>query len=162
MSDNDAGGAVENPNEEINWEERAKKAEAKIVDLKKSSKEVTEQKEETPEAPKEALDESSIQRILATEKYLDANPELRDHKELFNKLTSSGELTEDGAKAAILAQNPEIVNRQKTNSMSITGDIVTPEKSTYTMDEVKQIAWNNQNAYNALMDRVDKGEATIT
>lgn len=161
MTENTAGGTVETPNEDVNWEERAKKAEAKIVDLKKSSKEEVEKKEETPETPKEVLDESSIQRILASEKFMDANPELREHKATFDKLTSSW-LSEAGAKAAILADNPEITNRQKTNSMSITGDIVTPDKSTYTMDEVKQLASNDQRGYNALMDRVDKWEVTIT
>lgn len=155
MSEEFADGSVETPNEEINWEERAKKAEAKIVDLKKTPKEV--------ETPKEAevFDESSVKEILARERFLDKNPEIRDFEEDFIKFTSSW-LTEAQAKSAILASNPEIVNREKTNSMGINGTPPSPDKTVFTEEEFLHIAKNDQQSYNSLIARKQKGEIRIT
>lgn len=93
MSEENAGGTVETPTvEELTSQLEAKdqalaKAEAKIVAMKTSTKEV-EPKEEAPVAEPKVLDESMIQGILAREKFLDANPEIREFQEDFTQLTS--------------------------------------------------------------------------
>lgn len=166
MSEENAGGTVENPTvEELASQLEAKdqalaKAEAKIVEMKKSTKEV-EPKEEAPVAEPKVLDESMIQGILAKEKFLDANPEIREFEEDFTKLTSQW-VSVEVAKAEILARNPEIANRQKTNSLGMTWELPSADKTTYTEEEFVQIAWTNQPLYNQLVAKKQKGEITIT
>lgn len=160
MSEEFADGTVETPNEEVNWEERAKKAEAKIVELKKTPKEVEPTGKKETEIQKENFDESIIDAMLERKDFIKSNPELVWFEDRLKELTSSG-FTLQEAKWAILAGNPELANRQKTNSMSMTWEAFSSDKTVYTQDELVKIAKENQQLYNKLTERLDKGEITI-
>lgn len=160
MSENVAGGTVETPETEINWEERAKKAEAKIVELKKTPKETTPEAEPVKEEPK-GMSTDDFNAMYEERKFFENNSELAEHKDTLKDLVSKGNSWED-AKFLLERRDPTIAARQNTNSMDMSWDLYTPEKTTYTESEVEAIADKDQAAYNALMEKVDKGEAVIT
>lgn len=141
MAEENAVESVETT-ETIDWEQRARKAEAKIVDMKKS---VTpeEKKEETPETPKEevnAIDlKEQVKKEMALDSFIDSNPDFAEKRGDIEKLTSNG-LTFDEAKDILIKRDPTFAERQKTNSMSMNWDF-SPwiTKNTYSAEDLGKL-----------------------
>jgi hypothetical protein len=85
MSENNADGTVETP---IDWEARAKKAEAKIVADKQSNKE-TPEVVETPEVkPATDTPDFMTREDYQKEEFFKNNTELAEHKDTINEYVS--------------------------------------------------------------------------
>jgi hypothetical protein len=96
MTNEDAGGTVETPTideltTQLTAEKEARaKAEAKIVDMKKASKETTPKTKETTvkEVPEVDTSKFMTKEDFEKEKFFESNPELVEHKDTINEYVS--------------------------------------------------------------------------
>jgi hypothetical protein len=121
MTNEDAGGTVETPTideltNQLTAEKEARaKAEAKIVDMKKTSKETKS------EVNKETVKSENFmtREDYAAEEFFKANNDLVEHKETLTELVSKGNSWED-AKFLLERKDPTIANRKIANQTNFT------------------------------------------
>lgn len=134
-----ADGTVETP---IDWEARAMKAEAKIVDMKTNQK----KSEEKKETPKEVDTNFMTREDFEKEKFFDNNPDLVEHKENIDNLVSKWYSLKD-AKIVILEEDKTIKARQTTKNSNFTNwEIAADWGQTYTQEEVANLPFNERKA----------------
>ena len=154
MSENLADGTVETP---IDWEARAKKAEAKIVADKQSKKETTPEVI-TPEVKTEDTSNFMTRADFEKDKFFESNPNLVDHKESINELVSKWYSLDD-AKTVTLAKDTTIASRQNTQNSNFTAWAADFSKATYTTDELTNLP---QNEYNKVIELSKQGKVQFT
>jgi hypothetical protein len=111
---NNAGGTVETP--KIDWEARAMKAEAKIVDMKTNQPETkTEEVKTEPVTNNNFMTREDYQK----EEFFKNNPELSEHKDIINEKVSKGYSLED-ARTVLLSQDETIQARKITQNTNFT------------------------------------------
>ena len=103
----------------IDWEARAKKAEAKIVDMKTNQTETTTTKETPKTEPVVDNNNYMTREDYQKEEFFKNNPELAEHKDIINEKVSNGYSLED-AKTVILAQDSTIQARKTTQNANFT------------------------------------------
>lgn len=100
----------------IDWEARAKKAEAKIVDMKTNQPETkTEEVKTEPVTNNNFMTREDYQK----EEFFKNNPELSEHKDIINEKVSKGYSLED-AKTVLLSQDETIQARKITQNTNFT------------------------------------------
>ena len=159
MSDNiNAGGTVETPTVE-SLQAQLQKAEAKIVDLKKSTKETTTT-EETPKT--EPIVENNNNYMTrddyAKEEFFRNNPELLEHKDAISEKVSKWYSLDD-AKTVLLSQDKTIEARKNTQNSNFTAWSGDYSKSSYTSDDLEKLS---QREYNQVMTLQEQGKVIIT
>ena len=92
---------------EVDWQERARKAEAKIVELKQSKQEVPH------------IDDTFLDKKLEERDFFKANPEFQEHREKIVEYTSKG-ISFETAKAEIERLDPTIVSRKVSQHANFT------------------------------------------
>lgn len=103
--------------ETIDWEQRARKAEAKIVDMKKS---VTPKEEEpNEEKPQEAMTKDQLEAFYAEKKFFENNPDMMEYKDKITEYTSKG-IDFEKAKLLVEADDETIRNRKVASQMNFT------------------------------------------
>jgi hypothetical protein len=122
-NENIADGTVETPSVEelttqLNAEKEARaKAEAKIIDMKKSTKET---KEEVKKAqPKTENSNFMTREDYIAEEFFKQNSDLVEHKETLTELVEKGNSWED-AKFLLERKDPTIANRKIANQANFT------------------------------------------
>ena len=155
MSDINADGTVETPTiEEL--QAKLVKAEWKIVEMKKTSKEtkvVETPKTETTDTPNFMTREDFEQ-----EKFFEQNPWLVEHKESISEKVSKGYTLED-AKTVLLSQDKTIEARKNTQNSNFTTWTPDFNKSSYTIEDLEKLP---QWEYNKIMELKKQGKVTIT
>lgn len=155
MTDENADGTVETPTVE-ELQARLDKAEAKIVDMKKSTKEV-EPKVESEDTPKADVD---INAILDERDYFNANPEMLWYKEQIKAYTSKW-LSYAESEQLVKSNDETFKNREKTKAMNITWGSEWGTKSSYTMEELASIWKQNPSAYADIMAKFKTWSVTV-
>lgn len=122
----------------IDWEARAKKAEAKIInDAKNSTESQTETKE--VEVKAETTNNNYMTREdYEKEKFFEANTELIEHKDNINKLVSEGYTLQD-AKTVTLANDPTIQARQNSSNSNFTDWMSGGGKKSYSQEALQKL-----------------------
>ena len=156
MSDNNADGTVETPSVE-DLQAKLLKAEAKIVDMKKSSTpetpEVKVEEVKTPETPN-----FMTRQDFEAERFFENNKDYTEHKDFILEKVSMGNSFHE-AKALAKLKDSTIENRQKTKQSNFTTWEVPIDKQSFTMDQL----WDmSQDDYNRAMDLVDSGKAKVS
>lgn len=142
----------------IDWEARAKKAEAKIVDMKNNQTE-TVKAEETPKTEPAVETHNYMTRAdFEKEKFFEANSELVEHKDKINEYVSKGYSLED-AKTVLLAKDETIANRKTTQNSNFTDWVADIQQTSYTREELWDLP---QAKYNEVMKLRKEGKITIT
>ena len=100
----------------IDWEARAKKAEAKIVDMKTNQ---TETKTEDVKTETVTDNNYMTREDYQKEEFFKNNPELAEHKDIINEKVSAGYTLED-AKTVLLAQDKTIEARKVAQNSNFT------------------------------------------
>lgn len=101
----------------IDWEARAKKAEAKIVDMKTNQPET--RTEEVKTEPVVQDNNYMTREDYQKEEFFKNNPELAEHKDIINEKVSNGYSLED-AKTVVIAQDSTIQARKTTQNANFT------------------------------------------
>jgi len=159
MSENNAGGTVETPSiEEL--QKRLDKAEAKIVDLKKNSKEdKSVDPVETPDQPKAEFSSNDFDKMYEERKFFESNPDMVEFKEALNGYTSKW-LSFDDAKALVEQKDETYLNRKKTQQANFTNwELPDTERLNYTQDELASMS---QVQYNKVMEWYESWKINIT
>lgn len=151
MSDINADGTVETPTVE-ELQARLQKAEAKIVDLKKTpTKEITPV--ETPKNPKPTDNNFMTREDYDKERFFENNKDLVEHKDKINEYISKWNSLDDAKfliERDIKAVDPTIANRKIANNSDFTSwDI--PVDNTYSMEDLAKIGKVNPWKYTQLM-----------
>lgn len=151
---NNVDGTTETP---IDWEARAKKAEAKIVDIKTNQKE-TPKAEEAIEA-KTTVDTPNFmtREDFEQEKFFEQNEWLLDHRDKIKEYVSKWYSLDD-AKTVLLSKDKTIEARKNTQNSNFTAWTPDFNKSTYTMDDLKNLS---QNEYNQVIKLKAEGKIII-
>lgn len=156
MSTENAEVTVETT-ETIDWEQRAKKAEAKIVDMKKS---VTPKEESTEEVKTETtgFDEEAFERKYEEKKFFEANPDMLEYKDKLAEYTSKGIWFKE---AKILVENSDetIANRKVASQINFTSWDTTQAQATYTRADLENMT---QSEYNNVKALQEQGKVKIT
>lgn len=135
---------------DIDWEARAKKAEAKIVELKKTGT-------QTQEEPQAGLSKQELEAFYNEKKFFESNPDMSEYKDKLSEYTSKG-LSWEEARVLVEKQDPSFENRKVSQKMNFTAwDI--PVDNVVTKEMLAQA---DQNEYNRLMDMVESGKAKLT
>lgn len=120
--------------EAMEWKakaERTDKAEKKIVELKRQSREI----KETPNGN----DESYTKQDAMLDKFIAKNPDLEGSEEEIKGYLAKGIEMEE---AKILVQNKDktVKNLKKMESMSVSASEKSSQKQTYTESEIKSMS----------------------
>ena len=115
MSEENAEVTVETTETVEELQERLRKAEAKIVDMKKST---TPAKEEAPKVETQGFDEDAFEKKYEEKKFFESNPDMVEYKEMLLEKVSKWNSWKE---AKLLVENSDstIAERKKTNSMDI-------------------------------------------
>jgi len=155
MSDIIADGTVETPNVE-DLQARLSKAEAKIIDLKKSSTKETPKVEDTLKVePTEDTPNFMTREDYQKEEFFKNNTELLDHKDDINEYVSKWYSLED-AKTVVISKDKTIEARKNTENSNFTAWSLDIWKTSFTKEEL----WNmNQSDYNKTMALIESWKA---
>ena len=170
MSDtNNADGTVETPNiEDLQEQLKVKddaiaKAEAKIVDMKKSSKETTpEVKTEAPvEVNTEDTSKFMTREDFEKDKFFESNPDLADHKDSINELVSKWYSLDD-AKTVTLAKDKTIESRKNTQNSNFTDWASWGGVQTYSSEDLYNLWQKDPALKRKAMEQIAAGKAIET
>ena len=158
MSDNIAETSVETV-ETVDWEQRAKRAEAKIVDMKKSTTEYSETGEEADLAEPKGLNTSELEAFYNEKKFFESNPEMSEYKDALAEYTSKW-ISWDKAKALVELDDPTIANRKVAKQANFTSwETPLPDSTTYSQDDLIKMP---QAQYEKVMALKQEGKVVIT
>lgn len=135
----------------MEWKKKAdrlEKAERTLVEQKRKLKDL-ESNPKSDDAPMTKFD-------FELEKFIDKNPEVSEYRDEIAKMAKEKKLTLAQAKILVESDDKTVLNRKKI-SQSRVSDWETPEKSSYTKE---QLAKMDRKAFNYAMDRIDAGKAT--
>lgn len=155
MAEENAEVTVETTETVESMQAKLAKAEAKIVEMKKST---TPAEPEPVTTETNGFDDAAFERKYDEKKFFEANPNMSEYKEQLTEYVNKG-ISYDKAKALVELDDPTIANRkvaQKTNFTSWEAHI---QQVTYTMAELWELP---QNEYNKVMALKAKGEVNIT
>lgn len=154
--ENTAVDTVETTKTAEELEAALKKAEAKIVEMKKSATpEQVEAKEETSEAPATVKPED-MEKFYEERKFFESNPDLLEHADKLKEYNSKG-IGWDEAKALVELKDPTIANRKVAKKMNFTaGDI--PADSTVSNKELESMS---QEDYTKARDLMKAGKLKL-
>ena len=160
MSENNAGGAVETTKTAEELQESLRKAEAKIVELKKSNATPKEEpKEEAPKAETTGFDENAYKKLREEEKFFESNPDMSEYKEQLKEKLAKGYTWAD-AKLSVENNDETYLNRKNAQKANFTNwELPNTEKSSYTQEELKSLP---QAQYNKVIEWHKSWKITIT
>lgn len=176
MSDNNAGGAVENPKENgdtsFNREALLEKSPEELAELvMKASAGTIRYKNELEELKKHTPTEQRPNEVKATEnnkgdfeafyaekKFFEENPEMSEYKDKLTEYTSKG-LSWEEARTLVSNQDPSIANRKVASQSNFTAWDTPNFKTSYSQDELKNLP---QIEYNRVMELRNQGKVYIT
>ncbi len=141
----------------IDWEARAKKAEAKIQDIKNSETPKGEVKEETPVTETPIVKPEDMEKFYEERKFFENNPDLVEHKEKLKEYNEKG-LSWDKARKLVEDDDPTIANRKVAKQINFTSWEV-PSDATVTN---KQLEDMSQEEYTKARDLMKAGKLKLT
>lgn len=110
---------------EVDWQERAKKAEAKIVELKQSKQEVPQ------------IDDTFLDKKLEERDFFKSNPDLNEHRDKILDYTSKG-ISFEKAKTLVEMDDPTIVSRKVSQHANFTSWEV-PMSNAISQEEIAKL-----------------------
>lgn len=154
---NTVDGSTETP--KIDWEARALKAEAKIIDDKKST---NPSQTETVTTNSETQVDTNTPNYMTREdfekeKFFEANTELSEHKDKINEYVSKGYSLQD-AKTVLLSQDETIQARKITQNTNFTSWTPDFSQNVYSQDELMKLP---QHEFNKVMEMKAQGKVII-
>lgn len=141
----------------IDWEARAKKAEAKIVDMKNNQTETTTTQEIPKTEPVVDNNNYMTREDYQKEEFFKNNPELAEHKDIINEKVSNGYSLED-AKTVVLAQDSTIQARKTTQNANFTAWTPDFSRTEYSIADLESMP---QAQYEKVMKASEKWEVVI-
>ena len=159
MSTENAEGTVENTKTAEELQESLRKAEAKIVELKKSTATPKEEpQEEAPKAETVGFDEEAFEKKYEEKKFFEANPDMLEYKDKLAEYTSKGIWFKE---AKLLVENSDetIANRKVASQTNFTSWDVPQAQATYTRADLENMTQSEYNNAKALQEQ---GKVTIT
>lgn len=149
-----AEGTVENTKTVEQLSESLKKAEAKIVEMKKSTTPA-----EKPEVETKGFDDEAFEKKYEEKKFFESNPDMLEYKDKLTEYTSKG-IGYNEAKLLVENSDETIANRKVAAKIDFTSwdapqNIVTQ----MTKAELEKLP---QAEYNKVMDLRQEGKMTIT
>ena len=169
MTNEDAGGTVETPTideltTQLTAEKEARaKAEAKIVDMKKTSKETTPKTKETTvkEVPEVDTSKFMTKEDFEKEKFFESNPELVEHKDTINEYVSKWYSLED-AKVVVISKDSTIQARANTNNSNFTDWMSWGGTKTYSWEDLYKLWQKDPALKRQAMEDIAAGKAIET
>lgn len=147
LFDDDSSQEEDDAHEDVDWESRAKKAERKIVELKKS-------KTSQPNDMEAVID----QRIAEIEFYR-SNPDAKDHEKTIKDYVKKGISLDKAYKLAVMDSDDENrTSKQQRSNRTRTASDSAPIQSQYTLAELEKMPYDQ---YTKVMARHEKGEIKI-
>jgi hypothetical protein len=148
LFDDDSSQEEDDAHESIDWEARAKKAEKKVVELKKTSK----------SAPSTDI-ESIVDKRLAEREFFRDNPEAKELDKEIRGYTKKGLSLEKAYKLAQMdAESDNRTSKQARSNRATLASNSAPTQSQITLSELEKLPIHE---YNTMRDRIDKGEVRI-
>lgn len=157
MSEENAEGTVENTKTAEELQESLRKAEAKIVELKKSTATPEKPKEEAP-AETTGFDEQAFERKYEEKKFFEANPDMVEYKDKITEYTSKG-INFAKAKILVEADDETIKNRKVASQTNFTSWDVPQAQASYTQEQVAQMPIEQRKQ---VWGQAKAGKVTIT
>lgn len=150
-----------NDNQEIDYKALYEEKEAKVSELEWliQKHKTKEKKKPETQAPNIDIDEI-MEKKLAERDFFKNNPEMLEHKDAIQKLTSTGLVDYKQAKAAIIEKDPTIANRQVANQTNFT-DSSWYSKTSYTQEELAEIGRKDQVKFRKIWADKQAGKITI-
>ena len=139
MSENNADGTVETTKTAEEYKESLRKAEAKIVELKKSNATAEDKPkgEDLKPEPEVNTATQDFDKLYEERKFFENNPDFVESKDAILGYTSKG-ISYDEAKILVERNDPTYIARQKSKQSNFTsGD--EPIGDSYTMEQLAQI-----------------------
>jgi len=161
MSDSNVGDTTKNIETEdkvIDWEARAKHAEARIQSIRNTSTQDEDEEDNVVENKSNSFDENTYMKLREEEKFFDANPDMLEYKEkVLARVAKWNSFKE--AKALVELDDETIANRKTAQNTNFTsGD--TPNE---LVSIKKSDLWDmSQEKYNKAMDAIESGKAKLT
>ena len=128
---------------DIDWESRAKRAEAKIVELKKTGT-------QTQDEPQAGLSKQELEAFYNEKKFFETNPDMFEYKDKLSEYTSKG-LSWEEARVLVEKQDPSFENRKVSQKMNFTAWDTPDDTSSYTMEQLADIGKRNPSKYAQIM-----------
>lgn len=157
MSEENAVDTVETTKTAEELAESLRKAEAKIVELKKTA---TPAKEESVEVKTETVwfDEEAFERKYEEKKFFESNPDMLEYKDKLAEYTAKGIWWKE---AKVLVENSDetIANRKVASQTNFTSWEPAVNTPTYSRQDLEKMS---QEEYNKVKDLQEQGKVTIT
>lgn len=158
MSEENAEGTVENTETVETLSEKLKKAEAKIVDMKRTTTPEVKAEDVVVENNTSWFDEDAFEKKYAEKKFFETNPEMSEYKEQISDYVAKW-ISYDKAKALVEIDEPSIRNRKVAQNANFTAWDANYQTNSYTQAELIALP---QGEYNRVMALKEKGKVTIT
>ncbi len=161
MSEQDnAAGPVETPKTAEELQTALSKAEAKIVEMKKTATQPEPVKEVTPE-PVQSFDDDAFEKKYAEKKFFESNPDMVEYKDKLTEYTSTG-LSYEKAKILVETDDATIANRKVASQTNFTSwDVPQAWQTTYTMEEFAEIWRQNPTRYASMLLEAKQGKIKV-
>ena len=156
MSENTAEVSVETTETVESLQAKLTKAEAKIVDMKKSTTEPSETETTKVEA---GLNTNELEAFYNEKKFFESNPNMSEYKDKLAEYTSKW-IDWDKAKALVELDDPTIANRKVAQQANFTSwEAPLTDSTTYSQDDLINMP---QAQYERVMELRQKGKVVIT
>lgn len=139
--------------------ESLRKAEAKIVELKKTATPVKEEVIE-PQEQNNWFDEEAFERKYEEKKFFESNPDMLEYKDRLLEKKALGNSWEE---AKLLVENSDetIANRKVASQTNFTSWEVPSNWNMYTMEELAEIWKHNPKKYGEIMADFKQGKVVV-
>ena len=159
MSEENAVDTVETTETVEELQARLRKAEARIVDMKKSTTPSENEEDTSVETPTPWFNEDLFEKKYAEKEFFKANPDMAEYKEQLSEYVSKG-IDWEKAKKLVELDDPTIANRkvaQQTNFTSWDN----PNTEIYTMEQLADIGKKNPSKYAKLIEDYKAGKIKV-
>ena len=158
MSEENAEVTVETTKTAEELQESLRKAEAKIVELKKATATPKEDPKEEGKTETTGFDENTYKKLREEEKFFESNPDMVEYKDKLQEKIAKGYSWKD-AKLSVENDDETIANRKAASQMNFTKTDSWAEKMTYTLAQLEALP---QWEYEKVMDLKSQGKVTFT
>lgn len=138
MSEENAEVTVETTKTAEELQESLRKAEAKIVELKKTTATPKEEPKEEVKTETTGFDENTYKKLREEEKFFESNPDMVEYKDKLKEKVAKGYSWKD-AKLSVENDDETIANRKAASQMNFTGWEPASTKTTYSMADISKM-----------------------
>lgn len=149
---------IETEGKVIDWEARAKHAEARVQSIRNASTLEEEKEDVVVENNSPWFDEDAFEKKYAEKRFFETNPEMSEYKEQISEYVAKW-ISYDKAKALVEIDEPSIKNRKVAQNTNFTAWDANYQTTSYTMAELAALP---QSEYNKVIALKEQGKVIIT